>query len=77
MNEFEYEETLKEYRQEGLEEGREEGRAEGRQIGLAEGREEGRIEERRRSAAKYKSLGVSVDIIAQVTGLSPEEIQAL
>ena len=77
MNEFEYEETLKEYRQEGLEEGREEGRAEGREEGRKLGLEEGRIEERRRSAAKYKSLGVSVDIIAQVTGLSPEEIQAL
>lgn len=57
MNEFEYEETLKEYRQEGLEEGREEGR--------------------RLTAASLKKLGVSSDIIAEATGLTRDEIQAL
>ena len=85
MNEFEYEETLKEYRQEGLEEGREEGRQEGRAEGRQEGRQEGRAEglaegqdmERRRSAAQYKKLGVAPEIIAEVTGLTEEEIQAL
>ncbi|MBR5034951.1 MAG: hypothetical protein IKX71_06555, partial [Bacteroidales bacterium] len=85
MNEFEYEETLKEYRQEGLEEGREEGRAEGRAKGLAEGREEGLAEGlkeglakgRRESAANFKKLGVPPDIIAEATGLSLKEIEAL
>jgi len=66
---------------EGLAEGREEGLAEGREEGLAEGREEGReegqLEERRRSAAQYKQRGVSPEIIADVTGLSVEEIEAL
>ena len=59
MNEFEYEETLKEYRQEGLEEGRQEGLTEGR----------------RQSAASLKKLGVSPAIIAEATGISLEEIE--
>ena len=77
MNEFEYEETLKEYRQEGLEEGREEGRAEGREGGRQEGLAEGQEAERRRSAAQYKKLGVAPEIIAQVTGLTIDEIEAM
>ena len=75
MNEFEYEETLKEYRQEGLEEGFEEGREEGRKEGRAEGRAEGLSEGRRQSAAALKKLGVSPGIIAEATGMSPEEIE--
>ena len=57
----------------GKEEGHQEGLAEGREEGLAEGQEK----ERRRSAAQFKKLGVSPDIIAEVTGLSLEEIEAL
>ena len=60
-------------KEEGLAEGRQEGLAEGRQEGLAEGQEM----ERRRSAAQYKKLGVAPEIIAEVTGLSPDEIQAI
>ena len=43
-----------------------------------EGREEGREEahqEKLRTAANLKKLGVSIEIIAQATGLSVEEIQ--
>ena len=49
------------------------GKAEGRAEGLAEGKEEARRED----AIKMKELGVSSAIIAQVTGLSVEEIEDL
>ena len=60
----------------GKEEGHQEGLAEGREEGLAEGLAE-MDKERRRSAAQFKKLGVSPDIIAEATGLSLEEIEAL
>ncbi len=70
---------------EGLAEGRAEGLAEGRAEGLAEGRAEGRVEgmeEGRRlacvnNARSMKQLGVAVDVISKVTGLSAEEIEKL
>ncbi len=55
------------------EEGRFEGKEEGLKEGLAKGREEGRLE----SARNLKKMGVDVQIIAQATGLSPEEIESL
>ncbi len=61
MNEFEYEETLKDFREEGVEEGRaegrEEGRAEGRKAGLEEGRAEGREEGREAGRKEGKIEG--------------------
>ena len=67
------EEAEKRGRAEGIEIGMSKGRAEGRAEGLAEGIEEGvRI-----TAKNMKQLGVSVDIIAQSTGLSPEVIDTL
>lgn len=50
-----------------------EGRAEGRAEGLAEGR----AEEKKTLARKFKEAGVSIELIAQSTGLSMEEIAAL
>jgi len=38
------------------------------------GREEGTQEEKLRTAANFKKLGVSIEVIAQATGLSVEEI---
>lgn len=68
-------------RAEGLEEGRAEGRAEGkaegRAEGLAEGLEEGRAEERRNTALKMISMGMSNEIIISLTGLSEKEINSL
>lgn len=69
MNEFEYEETLKEYRQEGLEEGREEGRK--------EGREEGRETSRREIASKMLKQGIPIETISQCTGLEKEDLASL
>lgn len=55
------------------EEGRAEGRAEGEEIGI----EKGRRIEAMENARKLKSLGVSIDIISQGTGLTVEEIEKL
>ena len=57
----------------GLAKGREEGRAEGLAKGLAKGRAEERIE----IARNMKANGLSVDLIAACSGLSPEEIAQL
>ena len=47
---------------------------EARQEGLQEGRQEGRQEKTLEVAKNLKANGVAIDIIAQSTGLSPEEI---
>lgn len=54
-------------------EGREEGRAEGR----AEGIEEGRKKEKLELARKFKESGIPVNIIAENTNLSIEDINSL
>jgi flagellar biosynthesis/type III secretory pathway protein FliH len=58
---------------EGLAEGHAEGLAKGRIKGL----EEGRRMEAMENARRLKSLGVSIEIIAQGTGLSAEDIAEL
>jgi len=45
--------------------------------GVVAGRAEGRVEERIANARKMKGLNISPDIIAQITGLSAEEIDHL
>jgi predicted transposase/invertase (TIGR01784 family) len=50
---------------------REQWRIDGRAEGLAEGMQQGKIED----AKKMKELGYSVQQIAEVTGLSAEEIE--
>lgn len=64
-------------RVEGRAEGLEEGRAEGRAEGLEEGRAEGLEVARRQSAARMKVKGFSAEDIADITGLSLEEIAEL
>lgn len=58
-------------------EGRAEGIAEGRAEGRAEGLEAGRQEERRQNAIRMKAKGFPAQDIADITGLSPEEIDRL
>ena len=55
----------------------EEGRDEGIGIGMERGREEGREEERREIAKALKNNGASLDLIANVSGLSEEDIRNL
>ena len=60
-------------REEGIAEGMEKGMAKGREEGMAKGREEGIAE----VARKMKRKGIPDDMIAEVTGLSADEINAL
>lgn len=64
-------------RAEGREEGLAEGRAEGREEGLAEGRAEGELQKARAIAVEMKRAGMTVDMIARFTQLTPEEIERL
>jgi predicted transposase/invertase (TIGR01784 family) len=61
-------------RAEGRAEGRTEGRAEGRTEGRAEGRTEGRAEGTLSIARKMKEMGLPVSQIAEVTGLTADEV---
>ena len=78
-----YDRALKRYRDtiavmEGQKmEGREEGRAEGRAEGIKEGKEQGRKEAQLDIARNFKQSGIPIDVIAQNTGLSIEEINSL
>ena len=60
-------------REEGIAEGMEKGIAKGREEGIAKGREEGIAE----VARKMKRKGIPDNMIAEVTGLSADEINAL
>ena len=70
-------EGLEEGREKGLAEGREKGLAEGREKGLAEGRAEGEHSKAMAIAQSLKGMGMPVQQIATVTGLSVEEIVKL
>ena len=56
-------------------EGKLEGRAEGLEEGRAEGLEEGRAATNLDHARKMKSMGMDIKMIAEITGLSEEEIE--
>ena len=60
-------------RAKGIAEGEATGKAEGR----AEGRAEGKDEANRENARKMKAKGYKADDIAEITGLTEEEIEAL
>ena len=52
-------------------------REEEREIALQEGISEGSHQKALQDAANFKRLGVSIDIIAQATGLTEREIKQL
>ncbi|MGI5124814.1 hypothetical protein H0R97_10205 [Treponema socranskii] len=52
-------------------------REEEREIALQEGISEGAYQKALQDAANFKRLGVSIDIIAQATGLTEAEIEQL
>ena len=64
-------------RAEGLEEGRAAGLEEGRAEGRAEGLEEGVQKKALEVAKNLKSMGLSIQDIQRVTGLSKDEIESL
>ncbi|PBC66852.1 hypothetical protein BGX14_2487 [Fibrobacter sp. UWS1] len=63
--------------EEGVGIGFEKGRDEGIGIGMERGREEGDLNARREMAKALKNNGASLDLIANVSGLSEEEIRNL
>jgi predicted transposase YdaD len=66
-------EGLSEGRAAGLSEGLSKGRAEGRAEGLTEGRAEGLFQ----AAKDFKAKGIDPQTIAEVTGLSLDEVLSL
>jgi predicted transposase/invertase (TIGR01784 family) len=64
-------------RAEGKAEGKAEGRAEGKAEGRAEGKAEGRAEGRAEIAANMRQKGIPISMIAELTGLTIAEIEAL
>lgn len=63
--------------EEGLKEGLKEGLEKGREEGLEKGREKGKEEGKKEIAATLKKQGMAFGVIAQWTGLSINEIEAL
>ena len=61
----------------GRKEGKKEGKKEGRKEGKKEGKKEGRKEERETIALNLLQQGLSIEMIAQVTSLTTDEVQAL
>ncbi|MBP5400929.1 MAG: Rpn family recombination-promoting nuclease/putative transposase [Bacteroidales bacterium] len=61
----------------GIEQGREEGREEGRNEGREEGREEGIEEARRLLAKNMLAKGLAPSLIAEISGLTEEEVSTL
>ena len=70
-------EGYKEGREEGLQEGVEEGRKVGREEGRKEGHELGVMDERIKNAKAMKGLGIPIESICKVTGMSASEIESL
>lgn len=69
---------IEEGRAKGIEEGRAKGIEEGRVKGIEEGRAEGKEEEeKRKNARAMKEIGIPMEQIAKVTGLSETEIEEL
>lgn len=72
---------LKEGMEKGMKEGMEKGMKEGIEKGMKEGMEKGIEkgigEERIRTARKMKAEGLGTDMITKITGLTPNEIDAL
>ena len=76
---LQYDEALKKYRDtisvfEGV---RMEGRAEGMELGVLKGREEGLKEGMIANARKMKSYGLALEMIADITGLTIDEVRDL
>lgn len=64
-------------KEEGYKEGRQEGWEKGRNKGREEGRQEGAIEEKKKSAKAMNALGMPIDVISKVTGLSEAELRQI
>ena len=72
-----HKEGVEEGRREGIKKGVEKGRKEGVEKGRREGVEKGRKEGLRTSARNMLRKGMPMALVAEVTGLSPDEVAAL
>ena len=61
----------------GVRQGMEKGRLEGREEGRLEGRKEGQKDEKIANARKMKSYGLALEMIADITGLTIDEVRDL
>ena len=77
MNEFEYIETLKDYREEGLKEGLEKGMNKGLKKGLQQGRKEGEAKGKAETALAMLVNGLDIALVSKCTGLSEQQIREL
>ena len=68
---------IKEGMQRGMKEGIQKGIEKGMQKGIEKGIEKGQEEERLKNARGMKAAGIAPELIARITGLSPEEIEKL
>ena len=71
---WDYYSTMKTAHKKGKAEGREEGLAEGEAKGRAEGLAEGQQKEKTETVLRLKALGLSIEQIAQGTGLTADEV---
>ena len=69
--------AIKQGLEEGRKEGRKEGMKEGMEKGMEKGIEQGKKQNQIETAKKLKEKGISIDIIAEATELSKEEIEKL
>lgn len=76
-NYWDYYSTMKTAHKKGIAEGMEKGLEKGRAEGRTEGRAEGEYSKALYSARKMKSKGFTVEDIADITGLTPEEVTAM
>ena len=65
------------FRKAALDKGLREGRAEGRAEGLEKGLEKGMLQEKLNTAKKLLQKGMALSEVAEITGLSSEEIEGL
>lgn len=82
-----YEDSLKVYRDmknvldtaelKGMKKGMKKGLEKGRKEGLKKGIEQGSFEERRKNARAMKDLGLPLETIAKVTGMTAEDIEKI
>ena len=63
--------------QQGLEQGMEKGLQRGREEGREEGLAQGNVQGIAKVARNMLSMGLAVDVVAQATGLTKEQLEAL
>ncbi len=77
FNEITVEEFAEIRAREAYEDGEKSGFTKGETAGLVKGRSEGAAQEKREIAKNFKKAGIPMDLIAENTGLSVEEVEQL